>query len=97
MSEKYEICKIFIAGFSPLMKEENISHIFCDCGKIKSISIKRNTGKPPFCFVVFSTQEEVHLAISKYNNFPIDNRKLTVKQANSKVNSTAKKIVYPFL
>jgi RNA recognition motif-containing protein len=73
------------------MKEEDIINIFCDCGKIESVSIKRNPGKSPFGFVVFSTQAEAHLAISKYNNFPIDNRKLTVKQANSKANSTSKK------
>jgi RNA recognition motif-containing protein len=97
MQQFYNECEIFVAGFHPFTTEKDIHDLFLDCGTILSIRIKKNKGKPPYCIVEFSNQEEAELSIEKYNHTNLNSRFLTVRKANSKYNSTAKKTVYPFL
>jgi RNA recognition motif-containing protein len=92
---------IFVAGFLPSTNKKQIEDLFSECGEIKSVTMKNFPGKPPYCFVAFSTQEEADLAVEKFNNFILNSRTINVRpsnsKSNSKSNSTPKKRVYPFL
>jgi RNA recognition motif-containing protein len=57
--------------------------------------LKKNQGKPLYCFIEFSTQEEALLAIEKYNSFIFYSRKFSVKKTIT--HSTTKKRINYFL
>lgn len=76
--------KLYVGNLSYNTTQEQLMTLFSQAGEVQEISIitDRDTGRPKgFAFVEMTTEEGAQTAISRFNNYSLDDRNLTVNEA----------------
>ncbi|MGH7896747.1 MAG: RNA recognition motif domain-containing protein [Candidatus Binatia bacterium] len=79
--------KVFVGNLSFQTTQDQLSTAFAPAGQVVSVHIgtDRETGRSRgFAFVEFSSDEEAQRAISSFNEFELDGRKLRVNSAEDR-------------
>ena len=79
--------KVFVGNLSFNTTQDRLSETFASAGRVVSVHIgtDRETGRSRgFAFVEFSSDEEAQKAISSFNDFDLDGRKLRVNPAEDR-------------
>jgi RNA recognition motif-containing protein len=79
--------KVFVGNLSFNTTQDRLSDAFASAGRVVSVHIgtDRETGRSRgFAFVEFSSDEEAQRAISSFNDFELDGRKLRVNPAEDR-------------
>lgn len=82
--------KLFVGSLAYSVTEGQLRDLFSQVGKVESCSLitDRYSGQSKgFAFVEMPEDEQAKEAITKYNNFEIDGRKIVVNVAKPKENS----------
>lgn len=76
--------KLYVGNLSYNVSEQQLRELFAQAGEIKEITLimDRDTRRPKgFGFVEMMTQVEAQKAIEMFNDYELDNRRLTVNMA----------------
>lgn len=76
--------RLFVGGLSYSVTQAQLEELFSQTGKIASCNLitDRFSGQSKgFAFVEMTTEEEAKEAITKFNNFELDGRKIVVNEA----------------
>jgi RNA recognition motif-containing protein len=76
--------KLYVGNLSYNISEEQLRQLFVQAGEIKEVSLilDRETRRPKgFGFVEMMTQADAEKAITMFNEYELDGRKLTVNMA----------------
>ncbi len=76
--------KLYVGNLSYNVSEEELRELFSQAGEIKEVAliVDRDTRRPKgFGFVEFVNQADAEKAIQMFNNYELDNRRLTVNIA----------------
>lgn len=76
--------RLFVGNLAYSVTEEELRELFSQAGTVKLVDLikDRDTGRSKgFAFVEMSTQAEAQNAISKFNNFSLNERNLAVNIA----------------
>ncbi len=76
--------KLFVGNLSYNVSEEELRELFSEAGELKEVAVivDRDTRRPKgFAFVEFVNQADAEKAIQMFNNYELDNRRLTVNIA----------------
>jgi RNA recognition motif-containing protein len=79
--------KVFVGNLSFNTTQDRLSEAFASAGRVVSVHVgtDRETGRSRgFAFVEFSSDEEAQKAISSFNDFDLDGRKLRVNAAEDR-------------
>ena len=79
--------KVFVGNLSFNTTQDRLNEAFASAGRVVSVHIgtDRETGRSRgFAFVEFSSDEEAQRAISSFNDFELDGRKLRVNPAEDR-------------
>src|SRR5262245_63465678 len=79
--------KVFVGNLSFNTTQDRLREPFATAGQVASVHIgtDRETGRSRgFAFVEFSSEEEAQKAISSFNDFELDGRKLRVNAAEDR-------------
>jgi RNA recognition motif-containing protein len=76
--------KLYVGNLSYATREEELRELFAQAGTVTSVALikDRDTGSSKgFAFVEMTTQAEAQTAISKFHNYQLGERPLTVNMA----------------
>ncbi len=76
--------KLFVGNLSYNVTEEELRELFSQAGELKEVTliVDRDTRRPKgFGFVEFVNQADAEKAIQMFNDYELDNRRLTVNIA----------------
>ena len=76
--------RLFVGSLPYSATSAQLEELFSQVGKIQSLNLitDRFSGQSKgFAFVEFATEEEAKEAITKFNNFELDGRKIVVNEA----------------
>ena len=76
--------KLFVGNLSYNVTEEELRELFSQAGELKEVAVivDRDTRRPKgFAFVEFVNQADAEKAIQMFNDYELDNRRLTVNIA----------------
>jgi RNA recognition motif-containing protein len=79
--------KLYVGNLSYSTTEEELRALFAQAGNVASVAVikDRDTGQSKgFGFIEMTTQAEAQAAISKFNNYNMGERALTVNLARPK-------------
>ena len=80
--------KLYVGNLSYNTSQEQLMTLFSEAGEVKEVNVitDRDTGRPKgFAFVEMATEEAAQAAISRFNNYSLDDRNLTVNEARPMV------------
>jgi len=76
--------RLFVGSLPYSATSAQLEELFAQAGKVASVNLitDRFSGQSKgFAFVEMETEEEAKAAISKFNNFELDGRKIVVNEA----------------
>ena len=76
--------KLYVGNLSYNVSEQELRELFSQAGEIKEVAliVDRDTRRPKgFGFVEFVNQADAEKAIQMFNDYELDNRRLTVNMA----------------
>ena len=76
--------KLYVGNLSYNVSENELRELFAQAGEIKEVTmiLDRDTRRPKgFAFVEFVNQADAEKAIQMFNDYELDNRRLTVNIA----------------
>lgn len=76
--------RLFVGSLPYSVTSAQLEELFSQVGKITSLNLitdKYSGQSKGFAFVEFTTDAEANEAISKFNNFELDGRKIVVNEA----------------
>lgn len=76
--------RLFIGSLSYSVTQQQLEELFAQAGKVESCNLitDRYSGQSKgFAFVEMATEQEAKEAITKFNNFELDGRKIVVNEA----------------
>jgi RNA recognition motif-containing protein len=76
--------KLYVGNLSYATREEELRELFAQAGTVTSVALikDRDTGSSKgFAFVEMTTQAEAQTAISRFHNYQLGERPLTVNMA----------------
>ncbi len=79
--------KLYVGNLPYTVGEEDLQQLFGEAGTVETVNVMRDmaTGRARgFAFVEMSTDEEAQHAISKFNEYSMGGRTLTVNEARPK-------------
>ena len=79
--------KLYVGNLPYDTAEQDLQSLFAEAGTVDSVNLMRDmaTGRARgFAFVEMSTDEEAQAAISKFNDYQLGGRNLTVNEAKPK-------------
>lgn len=83
--------KIYVGNLPFSATEEELKKLFSQVGEVKSVTLitDRFSGQPRgFGFVEMNNQEEMQNAVTKFNNYQMNDRALRVNVAKPRVERT---------
>jgi RNA recognition motif-containing protein len=87
-AEKHHMARKLYVGNLPYdTAEQDLQSLFAEAGTVDSVNLMRDmaTGRARgFAFIEMSTDEEAQSAISKFNDYQLGGRNLTVNEAKPK-------------
>jgi RNA recognition motif-containing protein len=79
--------KLYVGNFPYDIAEQDLQTLFAEAGTVETVNVVRDmaTGRARgFAFVEMATDEEAQNAISKFNDYNLGGRNLTVNEARPK-------------
>ncbi len=79
--------KLYVGNLPYSVGEADLQQLFAEAGTVETVNVMRDmaTGRARgFAFVEMSTDEEAQAAISKFNDYSMGGRNLTVNEARPK-------------
>ncbi len=79
--------KLYVGNLPYSIGEADLQQLFAEAGTVETVNVMRDmaTGRARgFAFVEMSTDEEAQNAITKFNEYSLDGRNLTVNEARPK-------------
>lgn len=76
--------RLFVGSLPYSATSAQLEELFSQAGKIQSLNLitdKFSGQSKGFAFVEFETEEEAKEAVTKFNNFELDGRKIVVNEA----------------
>ena len=76
--------RLYVGNLPYSVDEQQLRDLFGKAGAVTDVAIitDRETGRSKgFAFVTMASADEATKAISQFNNYPMDNRNLTVNEA----------------
>jgi RNA recognition motif-containing protein len=83
--------KLYVGNLPYDTGEQDLQELFGSAGAVESVNVMRDmaTGRARgFAFVEMATEEDAQNAISKFNNYQLGGRNLTVNEARPKPQSS---------
>lgn len=87
--------KLYVGNLSPITTAEDLHMLFNQTGRVVSVDLvkDKNTGKPKgFAFVEMVSQGDAGKAVSEYNGYNLDQRRIKVTVAKQEANPRPKRV-----
>ncbi len=79
--------KLYVGNLAEITTSEDLRLLFARAGRVVSVEVikDRGTGKPKgFAFVEMASQGDAGKAVSEYNGYNLDNRRIKVMVAHQR-------------